>query len=769
MATYKIGNIPGLPGYTGSSTTGSGELFNKNEAAASSFTLDPGAFLISTGGLVNATLFNGMGAWTITINGAVQGQHSGIYLLAPNSSPPPTYVGGGASSITIGEDGSVRSHEGGVGDAAAAVYTERDVTIKNAGTVLSDLGSGMTIGGYGTSSVTNTGTITGGNDDAIHFYHTTKGSVTNSGRIIGGITFGSGDSSLTNSEAGYIYASSTADGITFGAGNDTLTNLGTAYAFASMGDGTNKVTNSGYLDTDSNAYSILGGANADTVSNSKTGYMLGGVWLGDGVNKLTNDGRIGGDSVDNNSCIGGAGADTVTNSKTGVMSGDVYLLDGTNSFTNAGTVGYAPNNHASYFGGGDQDTITNTGTLKGYVDSGVGGGLNTFTNSGSVGDKVGDGTGIAYWGGADTDTVKNNSPGWLHGSVILNDGANSLTNSGTIGVAGFTGTAVSGGANVDNITNSGTMNGDVSLFGGNDIFKNTGLVSGQIYLGDGDDTFTGGNFADFVHDDLGKDSYDLGGGNDTFYAFGGEGDVSNSKVAGGAGQDRFDASSFGGHGLLINMDSVAHTGISATTVGGVEAKTITIQKSFAQDATLTHGDTISGFEIVQGSTSNDLMFGSATADVVYGNGGLDEMWGLAGNDELHSGTNGGAFMVGGAGADKLYGQASGAVLDYFVFTAASDSGVTKATRDQIFGFNEGAADRIVFTGALAGKFNLGTVNNNDFFHKVAGELHSYDTATGQMIEGDLNGDGKADFSIYVDGTQGYTWHLTAGSNGELLG
>ncbi|MFO1034956.1 MAG: hypothetical protein U1E15_13110 [Hyphomicrobiales bacterium] len=49
---------------------------------------------------------------------------------------------------------------------------------------------------------------------------------------------------------------------------------------------------------------------------------------------------------------------------------------------------------------------------------------------------------------------------------------------------------------------------------------------------------------------------------------------------------------------------------------------------------------------------------------------------------------------------------------------------------------------------------------NAIFTNHAGELRSYWTAAGTMLEGDINGDGKADFSIFfVDINHALTFHL----------
>ena len=104
----------------------------------------------------------------------------------------------------------------------------------------------------------------------------------------------------------------------------------------------------------------------------------------------------------------------------------------------------------------------------------------------------------------------------------------------------------------------------------------------------------------------------------------------------------------------------------------------------------------------------------------------------------------------GKGADDLYG---GSGNDLFVFKALSDSTYSSAGRDSIFDFN-GNGDRINLsaidantkvTGNQAFKF-IGT----DSFHGKAGELRFIKKASDTYIQGDVNGDKKADLAIHLD-------------------
>jgi Ca2+-binding RTX toxin-like protein len=83
-------------------------------------------------------------------------------------------------------------------------------------------------------------------------------------------------------------------------------------------------------------------------------------------------------------------------------------------------------------------------------------------------------------------------------------------------------------------------------------------------------------------------------------------------------------------------------------------------------------DTVTGVEIVIGTSFNDIMTGSTAADYLVGNGGDDKLSGGVGSDELYGGTgndtlNGGAdsdYIVGGQGNDLINGGAGFDLVDY---------------------------------------------------------------------------------------------------------
>jgi hypothetical protein len=107
--------------------------------------------------------------------------------------------------------------------------------------------------------------------------------------------------------------------------------------------------------------------------------------------------------------------------------------------------------------------------------------------------------------------------------------------------------------------------------------------------------------------------------------------------------------------------------------------------------------------------------------------------------------------MGGLGKDLLLGGANG---DFFVFANIADSSTTKTTRDVITDLEQGFdqidvsyIDAIQGNGATNDQFDF--IGTNKAFSGNAGELRSFWTADGQIVEGDVNGDGKADFSFEI--------------------
>jgi Ca2+-binding RTX toxin-like protein len=153
--------------------------------------------------------------------------------------------------------------------------------------------------------------------------------------------------------------------------------------------------------------------------------------------------------------------------------------------------------------------------------------------------------------------------------------------------------------------------------------------------------------------------------------------------------------------------------------------------------------------ILVNNVSPEVVLGTNFADLLVGGEDDDDIWGFAGSDQLYGG-GGVDFLIGGFGRDYMTG---GGGLDGFYFLAKGETGKKSSSRDVILDF-ERALDWIDLS-AIDAKQGSG---NQAFkwigkqgFHGVKGELHFVKKAGYVLVEGDINGDGGADFQIQVDG------------------
>lgn len=139
---------------------------------------------------------------------------------------------------------------------------------------------------------------------------------------------------------------------------------------------------------------------------------------------------------------------------------------------------------------------------------------------------------------------------------------------------------------------------------------------------------------------------------------------------------------------------------------------------------------------MHGLTGDDEIFGFDRNDKLYGGADDDDLSGGAGNDILN----------GGGGRDDLTGDTG---ADTFRFHLASESTVFDFDTIRDFSRAEGDKIDLSFIDAntvLSGNdaFTLGTA-----FTGAAGQLVITPTESGQMVQGDVNGDRLADFAFEV--------------------
>ncbi|MDP5279189.1 hypothetical protein Q9Q95_09660 [Sphingomonas sp. DG1-23] len=295
----------------------------------------------------------------------------------------------------------------------------------------------------------------------------------------------------------------------------------------------------------------------------------------------------------------------------------------------------------------------------------------------------------------------------LNGNNVGNritGGNNNDTLSGREGddvlIGGWGADLLDGGAGVDTVSyedDLGPVSADLA----------TGLGEGGTATGDrysGIENLIGGNFADMLTGNgaanrltggAGEDWLQGGGGGDLLF-----GGIGNDSVWGGDGDDRLDGGEgddtlFGGAGI----DTVSY----AAATAGIEIDLAWLEEQQTRGAGT---DTLIGIENLIGSGFADVLAGDAGANVLSGGGGNDR----------------------------------------FVF---GDS--ARSARDTISDF--AAGDRIDLSlidanGAAAGDAAFAFIGSAAF-GGVAGQLRVTGSGTSWLVEGDLNGDRIADFSIAV--------------------
>ncbi len=368
----------------------------------------------------------------------------------------------------------------------------------------------------------------------------------------------------------------------------------------------------------------------------------------------------------------------------------------------------------------------------------------------------------------------------VHANTIIDDGAGPLELTGprqvvTAVVDGKTYLLVAAqldnGVSVFRVDTTGlTINGTA----GNDIINTIQSAPGQLApgeLGDtifglaGNDTIAGLGGGDTIRGGLGADTMSGNDGDDTFALTGLDG-VGDS-FAGGAGIDRIlitggGAASLSGvnvatasvevwqgnnKGLLgtVAANAINLTGLQTKTgllfIDGLGGNDTLVGSKFADD--LRGG---AGNDNLQGGLGNDLVTGGTGNDLATGGLGNDNLQGGLGIDNLNGGV-GNDVVTGGLGRDVLRGSTG---LDRFDFNALNES-LRGANRDQIADFNRAQRDRIDLSTIDAD--TDGTAGNQRFkfigtqaFHDVDGELR----CVGGIIQGDVNGNGVADFEIKVN-------------------
>jgi serralysin len=310
--------------------------------------------------------------------------------------------------------------------------------------------------------------------------------------------------------------------------------------------------------------------------------------------------------------------------------------------------------------------------------------------------------------------------GFEHITVLTGSGADTITTG--------TGDDIINTANGVSTVEAGE--GANSITGGIDADTVTAGDGGNfIDGGDGTNTLTSGSGADTIIGGLGADTVVAGGGADLITMRGGA-----DTVHGDAGVDR----------LVVNY-------AASTTAVTMAAPTGSLAAGYTGSVADTSGNT-AGFDGIE----NFTIFGGTLGDLITTGDGSDIIQTGAGNDTANGG-GGADRLIGGTGRDILTG---GANNDVFDFNTVKESGKAFAARDVITDFVHGVDDIDLRTidadRTHAGNQKFSFIGGARFTGD-AGELHvvrfnKAGTANDKMfVEGDVNGDGRADFRIELTG------------------
>ena len=161
--------------------------------------------------------------------------------------------------------------------------------------------------------------------------------------------------------------------------------------------------------------------------------------------------------------------------------------------------------------------------------------------------------------------------------------------------------------------------------------------------------------------------------------------------------------------------------------------------------------TRTSIEDAVGSKFDDYIKGSAVANILDGGAGNDTLEGLNGDDTL-LGRSGNDKLIGGAGRDTLEG---GAGADQFIYQSIRESSTSASSRDIIVDFSRSQGDKINLKAIDAisktKKDDAFDFIGTSKFSKSAGELRYLKKGGVTFVYGDVDGDGKADFSIQLTG------------------
>lgn len=335
------------------------------------------------------------------------------------------------------------------------------------------------------------------------------------------------------------------------------------------------------------------------------------------------------------------------------------------------------------------------------------------------------------------------------GAVVINDAGASIVGRNGSGL-NFDNNTGDLDATKLTVTNHGTIMGESQTYtdSDGDAVDADGLVQIDNF------GFIGGMGANGQHD---------GGDNHAEGIAAGGGTINNK--AGGViyGFDRAIQIDDSAEGNALAATKITNAGLiegntgAAITIIGTFGDTLTNSGTIFGDVSL--GDGNDKVKLLDGSIVNGQILLGAGADTLTAVSGKLDIDAGTGADTIKSGSgkdtiDGGANddkLSGGAGLDHLTG---GTGADTFLF-AAGDTGNTTKTADEITDFVVKDNDMLDLSAIDANAAKKGDQDfsfiGGDAFGHHAGELRDDQVKGETYVYGDVDGDGKADFIIHLDG------------------
>jgi Ca2+-binding RTX toxin-like protein len=240
----------------------------------------------------------------------------------------------------------------------------------------------------------------------------------------------------------------------------------------------------------------------------------------------------------------------------------------------------------------------------------------------------------------------------------------------------------------------------------------------------------------------------------------------NQWLIGGAGDDILLLDGFAGlghaalgeqgHDVLVGTDinDVLSGGLGNDAAGGLGGNDLIFGDAGDDFLLGGNGDDQvfggDGFDDLFGEAGNDRLFGGAEDDFLFGGIGNDLLNGGDGNDTISAGA-GADVIRGGLGVDTMTGGPDG---DRFDFDAVAEIGRKKGFLDKITDWGDGDTidlSSIDANGAKKGDKAWKFLKKEGAPFTKAGQVGFDQKKTVTYVQGDVNGDGKADFRLEVAG------------------